>query len=68
MTAGDKHCLCNIWNLEDLIQTELSKKLRTFCWIFSPYLKYTSTFRHFEKKDNSHGLCISENAECQSYI
>ena len=31
LTAGDKHCLCNIWNLQDLIQTELSKKLRTFC-------------------------------------
>ena len=38
LTAGDNYSLCNIWNLQDLSQMHLSKKVKTFCGIFSPFL------------------------------
>ena len=54
LTADHKYCLCNIWNLQHLIQMQICKKLKRFFEIFSPFLKYTSNFRHFGKKDDSH--------------
>ena len=68
LTAGDKYSLGNIWNMQGLIQMQLSKKVKTFSWIFSPLFKSTSSCRYFEKKDDSHGLCISEIIECQRYV
>ena len=68
LTAGDKYSLSNIWNLQDLIQIQLSKKVKTFSEFFSPFLKSASNFRHFDKKGNSHGLCISETTECQRHV
>ena len=60
LTAGDKYSLCDIWNLQDLIQMQLSKKVKTFFEIFSRFLKTISRFRHFEKKDGSRSLSISK--------
>ena len=34
LTAGDKYSLCNIWNLGDLIQMQLSKKSKNLLWNF----------------------------------
>ena len=68
LTAGDKYSLGNIWNMQDLIQMQLSKKVKTFHCTFSPLLKSTSSCRHFEIKDDSHGLCISEIIKCQRYV
>ena len=31
LTAGDKYSLGNIWNMQDLIQMQLSKKVKRFC-------------------------------------
>ena len=47
---------------------QLSKKVKIFCGIFSPFLKSTSNFRHFGKKDDSHDLCISEITESQRHV
>ena len=68
MTAVDKYSLGNIWKFVDLIQMELSKKVKIFHWIFSPILKSASSFRHFQTKPDSHGPCISENTGCQRYV
>ena len=58
LTAGDNYSLCNIWNLQDLSQMHLSKKVKTFCGIFSPFFKSASNFGHFEKKYYSHSLYV----------
>ena len=41
-------------NLQLPIQMQLSEKRKTFSKIFVPFLKYTSNFKHFEKKDDCH--------------
>ena len=68
MTAGDKYSFGNIWNLEDLIQMQLSKKVKTFSGIFSPLLKATLSCRHFEKKDDSDGLRVSDIKDFQRHF
>ena len=68
LTGDNKYSLCDIWNLQDLIQIHLSKKVKTFCWIFPRLLKSTSGFSHFEKRYDSHSLCNSETTDCQRHI
>ena len=46
---------------------QLSKKLKTFSQFFFPFLKSSSNFEHFEKKDDIHSQCISEIIDCQRY-
>ena len=50
LTADGTYSLCNIWNLQELYQMQLSKKLRTFCLFFRSSLKSASNFQDFEKK------------------
>ena len=50
LTADHKYSLCYIWNLQVLWQMQLSKKLKPFSQFFSPFLKSSSNFEHFEKK------------------
>ena len=47
---------------------QLSKKVKNFWGFFSPFLESTSNFRHFEKKDDTHCLCISKIADCQGHL
>ena len=42
---------------------QLSNELKPFCQFFFPWSKFASIFQHFEKKDDSHSLCISEITE-----
>ena len=56
LTADDKCSLCNISNLQELIQMQLSKKLKTFCQFFSRVLKSASNFKSFGKRDYSHSI------------
>ena len=37
-----------------------SKIQKYFSQLFTALLKYTSSFKNFEKKDDPHSLCISE--------
>ena len=67
LTAYHKYSLCYIWNLQVLHQMQLSKKLKTFPQFFFPFLKSSSNFEHFEKKDDIHSQCISEIIDCQRY-
>ena len=42
------------------IQMQLSRKQKTFCRIFSAFLKFPLNFEQFEKKDDLHSLFIPE--------
>ena len=46
---------------------QLSKKVKTFSQFFAPFLKSSSNFEHFEKKDDIDSECISENIDCERY-
>ena len=39
---------------------QLSRKQKTFCGIFSAFLKSSLNFEQFEKKDDLHSLFIAE--------
>ena len=47
------------------MQMILSKKQKGFSGFFATSLKSTTHFKHFEQKDESHSLCISEIVECE---
>ena len=49
---------------------QLSKKFKLFCCNFIVVLESTLNFEHFEKKNESHSLSISEiiNSERRSYL
>ena len=46
---------------------QLSKKVKIFSQFFASFLKSSSNFEHFEKKDDSLIECISENIDCERY-
>ena len=50
MTAGDNHSLCNIWSFPELIQMQLSEKVKIFFSKFSQFSKSLSNIKPFEKK------------------
>ena len=50
MTADDTYSLNNSENLQQPIQMQLSKKRK----FFASFLKPTSNFQHFAKKDDRH--------------
>ena len=45
---------------------QLSNKSKIFSEIFTPFLKFTSNFKHFEKKDDPHSLFISGITDCET--
>ena len=50
LTDDDKYCLLYRDNLTQTIQILLSQKQQTFSIFFSPFLKSTLNFEHFQKK------------------
>ena len=52
LTDDDKYSLLDGDNLTQPIQILLSQKQKTFCQFFSPFLKSTLNFEHFQKKIN----------------
>ena len=54
MSANGKYSLLNTDNLKQAIQMKLSQKQKTFSRFFSPFLKPSLNFQHFEKKDDPH--------------
>ena len=67
LTADHKYSLCYIWNLQLLHQMQLSKKIKFISQFFSIFLKASSIFEHFEKKDNIHSQCIFEIIDPQRH-
>ena len=60
LSAVDKYSLPNRDNLTQPIQMQLSQKQKTFCEIFSAFLKSTLNFEYFQTKYDIHSLFISE--------
>ena len=52
LSEDDKYCLLYRDNLTQPIQILLSQKQKTFSEFFSPFLKTTLNFEHFQKKIN----------------
>ena len=50
LTDDDMYCLLYRDNLTQLIQIPLSQKQKTFSEFFSPFLKSTLKFEHFQKE------------------
>ena len=60
LTPDKKYFPGNRENLRQPIQMKLSKKLKIFCQFYTAFPKFTFNFKHFEKKDESHSICLSE--------
>ena len=61
LAADYKYSLCTRENLQQTTQLQLFKEQ----FLFAAYLKSTSNFEHFEKKDDPHRLFIFEIADYQ---
>ena len=59
-TANDKYSLNSKDKLMKTIQMLLSQKQNFFSQIFSLFFESALNFKHFQKKDDPHSLCISE--------
>ena len=60
LTDGDKYSLLYKDNLVQPIQILLSQKQKTFSRSFSPFLKGTLNFEHFQQKYDPHSRCICQ--------
>ena len=60
LNADDKYSCRNRQNFLQQLQTLFSRKQKIFSWSFIPFLKCASNLEHFEKKDESPSLNISE--------
>ena len=65
LSADGKYSLLNRDNLTQPIQMQLSRKQKTFSEYFCAFLKSSSNFEHFQKKDDSHSLGISKITESE---
>ena len=65
LTADSKYSLCNVHNFAQQVQTQLSRKQKTFCGCFIAFLKCAWNLEHFEKKDEYPSLIISEIIDCE---
>ena len=60
LTADDKYSFRNMQNFLQQLQTLLSEKRNAFSLFFTEILKGAWNLQHFEKKDESPSLLISE--------
>ena len=60
LTADDKYSFRNMQNFLQKLQTLLSEKRKTFSGFLIEILKCAWNLQHFEKKDESPSLIISE--------
>ena len=60
LTADDKYSCRNMQNLLQQLQTLLSQKRKTLSGFFIAFLKCSWNSKHYEKKDDSPSLIISE--------
>ena len=51
--------------VKESIQIHFSKKQKIFFLFYFTFLKSERNFEHFEKNDNSHGLCSAEIRDCE---
>ena len=66
MTADYMYFRQNVENLPQQVQMQISLKPKTFSGFFIASLKSTLNLEYFEKKDESHGLSITEYNNCKT--
>ena len=69
LAADEKYRVLNREKLTLPIQMQLSQKQKTFSESFPAFFKSSSSFQHFDKKDDPHRFLISEVPEftCNSH-
>ena len=65
LTVNDKYPVPDCENLSSVIQTVLSLIPKTFSDSFFLFLESTSSFKHFENKDDYHSYFITEFTGCE---
>ena len=60
LTVDDKYSCRNRQNFPQQFQMQLFQKPNNFNQFLIVFLKYTSNFEYYEKKDESHCLSISD--------
>ena len=65
LTANDKYPAPDCVNFLSPIETQLSLNPTICPYLFSPFPKSSSNFKHFEKKDDSHSYLIWESRHCK---
>ena len=60
LIAEYMYCWCNMQNLPEQFQTQLSQKRKAFSGFLIAFLICTSSLEHFEKKDEPSSLSIPE--------
>ena len=60
LTANDTYSLNSKDKWMQTIQMHLSQKQNIFSEFFLAFFESALNFEHFQKKDDSHSLCISE--------
>ena len=65
LTANDNYRVQDCENLPSQIQMSLSLERNFFSDLFVPFLESTSSFKHFEEKDDCHTYFLSEITECE---
>ena len=68
LTANDNYPVEDCGNLWSPIQMYCPLKSRNFSNFFVLFLESTSSFKHFEKKDDLHSLFISEIRDCERVV
>ena len=63
LAIAKKYLVLHRDNLTIPIQMQLSQKRKNFSQYFVAFLKYSLSFKHFEKKDVPHSFCISKITE-----
>ena len=65
LTANDKYPVRDCVNSLSRIKMQLPLKRTIFSDFFVPFLEFTSNFKHFQKKDDSHSYFIWEIRDCE---
>ena len=68
MATDDKDPILHRENLTIPIDMQLSEKQKTFCESFATLLESTLNFLNFDKKDEPHIFCFSENTDSENVV
>ena len=68
LAADEKYPVGNRDNLKIPIQMHFSQKEKTFSQFVRAFLNYKSNFKHFEKKDDHHRVCIFQIKDSENVV
>ena len=68
LAANEKYPVGNRDNLKIPIQMHFSQKEKTFSQFVRAFLNYKSNFKHFEKKDDHHRVCIFQIKDSENVV